>query len=140
MSYLETDLRREVLLACNKARVSVAPADIQATLTDISGEIGDWEAGQSPPSNTKAPAISGTPTVGETLTLTPGDWTGAPSARRYQWQGDGAPISGATGTTLVLGDDQEGQAVTGQEWASNAAGEGGPATSAATAAVAPAAE
>lgn len=60
----------------------------------------------SPPINTAAPGISGTPQVGQALTATPGEWTGAaPIAYAYAWQrcsGGCAPISGATGATYTV--------------------------------------
>lgn len=38
------------------------------------------------PANGSAPTISGTPTVGQSLTASPGSWTKSPSAFVYQWQ------------------------------------------------------
>lgn len=46
------------------------------------------------------PAISGTVQEGETLTAYPGQWSGGPTFT-YQWNNEGAPISGATGQTYV---------------------------------------
>ncbi len=58
-------------------------------------------------------AISGTPAAGQTLTvvntLTDGDGLGTVS---YQWQRDGAEISGATESTYTLTGDDTGSAVT----------------------------
>ena len=48
------------------------------------------------------PTISGSPSVGNTLTAVAGDWTPAHVALSYQWLADGAVIPGATGTTLAL--------------------------------------
>jgi hypothetical protein len=59
------------------------------------------------PVNTVAPAVSGTATVGSTLTTTDGTWTGAPAPTfTYQWQRGTTNISGATSSTYVvqLGD------------------------------------
>jgi hypothetical protein len=42
-------------------------------------------AQQAVPSNTTQPAISGTPTVGSTLTATQGSWTENPTSFAYQW-------------------------------------------------------
>jgi len=55
------------------------------------------------PVNTTLPAISGTPTVGETITATAGVWDGVPSpSYTYQWKRAGASISGATASTYTL--------------------------------------
>ncbi len=41
----------------------------------------------TPPVNTSAPSVSGTPRVGETLTASPGGWSGtAPISYAYSWQ------------------------------------------------------
>lgn len=53
------------------------------------------------PFNTVAPAVTGTPTTGQTLTCTPGSWLHKDSVT-YQWQRDGVNISGATAATRVL--------------------------------------
>ena len=51
------------------------------------------------PTNTVAPVASGTATVGSTLSVTNGTWTGSPSYT-YQWQADTVDISGATSSTF----------------------------------------
>ena len=59
----------------------------------------------APPVNTVAPAISGTVTVGSTLTCTAGTWTGEPTITyAYQWQyaRTGTAIAGATSSTYVI--------------------------------------
>ena len=53
-----------------------------------------------------APTISGVPKVGGVLTVTGGAFTPAASSSAIQWFADGAPIAGATATTLTLGPDQ----------------------------------
>ena len=53
------------------------------------------------PSNSVAPALSGTPYVGQTLTTTNGTWTGSPTFT-YQWLRDGVGISGATAQSYAL--------------------------------------
>ncbi len=56
----------------------------------------------SPPVNTVAPVISGTGTVGQTLTITnAGTWVGG-GTRTYKWQRDGVDIAGATSITYLL--------------------------------------
>jgi murein DD-endopeptidase MepM/ murein hydrolase activator NlpD len=47
-------------------------------------------------------ALSGTPTVGSTLTASPGTWGPSPVTLRYQWLRDGVSISGATSRTYEL--------------------------------------
>jgi hypothetical protein len=61
------------------------------------------EGGKPPPANTVAPAVTGTPTVGQTLTTTNGTWTAlsGPTFTR-QWFRGNTPIAGATALTYVL--------------------------------------
>jgi hypothetical protein len=55
------------------------------------------------PVNVVAPAITGTATVGSTLTTSDGTWTGAPAPTfSYQWQRVTTDISGATSSTYVV--------------------------------------
>lgn len=61
----------------------------------------------SPPVNVTPPAISGTATVGNTLTASTGTWLGQPlPTYTFQWKRNGANISGATSSSyaLVLAD------------------------------------
>jgi len=54
------------------------------------------------PVNTIAPVISGTATLGSTLTSTTGTWTGIPTPTyTYQWYRGASIISGATNSTYV---------------------------------------
>lgn len=63
-------------------------------------------SGPSGPINTVAPAITGDAIVGETLTVTPGEWTGTGTVNlTYQWRRDGDDIVGATATTYELTED-----------------------------------
>lgn len=67
------------------------------------GAMADVDA----PENTELPSISGTPAVGETLTVDPGEWTGGPEFA-FQWLRNGTPIEGATGASYSLvGDDED---------------------------------
>jgi hypothetical protein len=56
--------------------------------------------GPAPPVNTVLPSISGTPQQGQTLTASPGTWTGSqPITFSYQWQNN----SGAGGSWVNIG-------------------------------------
>lgn len=77
----------------------------------------------SAPVNTVAPVVSGTAQVGQTLTVTPGTWTGLPTpVFTYQWQANGVNIGGATGTTYVPIVGQIGQPIRCVVTATNASG------------------
>lgn len=56
----------------------------------------------APPVNVSIPVISGTPSVGSTLTCSTGVWTGNPvPTYAYLWRRDGIAISGGTLSTYV---------------------------------------
>ncbi len=63
------------------------------------------------PANTSAPSISGTTTVGQTLTVDEGTWSNSPTAYRYVWRRDGAIISGANAATYELVAEDEGASI-----------------------------
>jgi hypothetical protein len=70
--------------------------------------------------NTVAPAITGTPTVGQTLTVTNGTWVGTPTITfTRQWRRDGVAIAGATNTTYVLQAADQGKVITVEVTATN---------------------
>lgn len=55
------------------------------------------------PINTSLPVISGSPTVGSTLSASIGSWTGYPAPTyARQWRRGGVNIGGATGATYVV--------------------------------------
>jgi len=57
----------------------------------------------SVPVNTVAPAITGTNSVGSTLTVSNGTWTANGTITyAYQWRRGGSPIGGATASTYTL--------------------------------------
>jgi hypothetical protein len=67
------------------------------------------------PVNVSPPTISGTPVEEETLTASPGSWTGNPPITyAYQWErcnGTCAPIGGATSQTYEITADDVGHAL-----------------------------
>jgi len=69
------------------------------------------------PQNLAAPTVSGVPAVRETLTASPGRWTGNPRAYNYAWQrcdaagGACRAIGGATARSYVLTDADVGTAL-----------------------------
>ena len=62
------------------------------------------------PTNTKPPAIAGTPQSGALVECEDGGWSGGASYR-YQWTRDGVPISGATSPTYKIRTDDEGSTI-----------------------------
>ncbi|MEX0428330.1 CHAP domain-containing protein [Nocardioides sp. DS6] len=50
---------------------------------------------------TQSPTLSGTPQVGQKLTVDPGEYAPSGATTAVQWYADGDPIQGATGTTLT---------------------------------------
>lgn len=79
---------------------------------------GAWAADNAP-ANSVAPAITGTETEGETLTVSNGTWSDTPDAYSYVWQRDGVPIAGATASTYELTEDDVGAVITATVVASN---------------------
>lgn len=61
------------------------------------------------PADTAAPTLSGTPSVGQTLSCANGSWTGIEALTYTQaWLRDGTAIAGATGSTYVVQPADEG--------------------------------
>ena len=89
--------------------------------TDMSNAISAALSTIFPPVNTAAPAVSGTGTVGQTLT-TVGTWTYVPTSYVYQWLRGGAQIANATTMTYVLVAADSGTQVSCRVTAVNAAG------------------
>lgn len=81
------------------------------------------------PANTVAPVVSGTTTVGQTLSCTTGTWTNTPTSYAYQWLNEGASISGATSSTYLLQASDALFDISCRVTASNTSGAGTPAVS-----------
>jgi len=83
----------------------------------------------APPTNTAAPVASvatgGGDTVGNTLSVTNGTWTGGPTFT-YRWQRNGTNVAGAPGAgqtyTLIAGDIGSGTTMTCNVTGTNAQG------------------
>lgn len=82
---------------------------LKAFFDACSGALDDFI--QAAPTNSVAPAITGTAQVGETLTVSNGTWANSPTFTR-QWKADAVAISGATGTTYVPVEDDIGAVIT----------------------------
>jgi hypothetical protein len=98
-----------------------------ATATVSSGSSSP--SGTTPPSDTTPPSISGTAVVGQTLSASPGSWSGTtPMTYAYRWRhcdSSGSncnDISGATSQTYTLGSNDAGAAEVVSVKASNSAG------------------
>jgi surface antigen len=87
--------------------------------------------------NTALPKVTGPAKVGSTLTASAGTWSVAGAAYAYQWMANGAPISGATASTIALTNPLKGKQLSVRVIASRLGYPNTAASSAATAAVQP---
>jgi hypothetical protein len=79
---------------------------------------------KTPPKNTMAPEITGTPKVGKTLSCSNGTWTGStPITYTRQWLRNGSPIAGATGAGYVTKVADKGKSLSCRVTAKNVAGQ-----------------
>jgi len=74
------------------------------------------------PAVTTAPALTGDPSVGSTLSCSDGEWSNYPTAITYAWQRNGAPIAGQSGGTYVVTSRDERASLTCAATVSNGAG------------------
>ena len=83
-----------------------------------------------PPSNNGLPAISGTPSPGNSLTCSDGSWSNNPTGFAFAWSRDGSPISGPAAQTYAVQAADQGHTLTCTVIAHNDGGSSSPATSA----------
>jgi hypothetical protein len=77
------------------------------------------------PSNSVAPSIGGgTGLYGETLTISPGTWSG--TTFTYQWKRNGTAIPGATAATYTIAEVDAGATITAEVVGSNVFGSSSP--------------
>ncbi len=125
----------------NTLRVAVTATNSAATSAPAYSAVSAVVTAVAP-SNTALPVISGTAQDGQTLSASTGSWTGTPPfSYTYQWESCNAAgsscanISGATAATLALNPTYVGDTTRVVVTASNQAGPGQAATSAATSVV-----
>lgn len=88
-----------------RVKVTATNADGSASAQSAQTAVVAPLSSSAAPKNTSPPTISGTPKVGQTLTASPGSWSGNPTSFAYQWQDCNLDavictnITGATGTT-----------------------------------------
>jgi hypothetical protein len=113
-------LTNKVLLVVNRGKGgNLLPVDMGNAITAELSKV-------FVPVNTAPPVISGTTTVGSTLSSTVGTWTYVPTSYARQWRRGGVNIPGATGATYLLVAADSGTTVTMQLIAHNAAGASAP--------------
>lgn len=111
--------------AAGTALTAIVAAALTALLLPLSGSAGP----QAAPVNETEPSIGGIAAKGQTLTASPGSWSGTtPITFTYQWRrcnDEGAncsDVGGATGQTYVLGSDDVGKRIRVRVTASNTDG------------------
>jgi len=106
-------------------QVTAKNADGHATASSAPGGL---VASTTPPKNTVAPAISGTPSVGDTLSATTGTWTGGVRTYSFQWQTcdtggvNCVDVPGATGKSYGVRASDEGKQIRVKVTARSASG------------------
>lgn len=110
-------------------RAQVTATNAGGSNQALSGPTGQIAASGNAPASTKQPNPSGTPEDGQTVTVGNGSWSGStPITFTYQWQSCTAVnpvctnISGAVGSSLIVGTSQVGSVLRAVVTASNSFG------------------
>jgi hypothetical protein len=117
-------------VACEEVATNTNTSDAAAARSNAK------VAAAGAPLNTEAPAISGSPIVGQTLTCSNGTWANGPLSYSRVWLRGGGEIGGATGTQHVVQSADRGAQLACRVTATNDVGTGPSATSASVFAVA----
>ena len=107
----------DCLLVVNKGKGgNLSNAAMAAAINAVvSGSAG------SPPTNTVAPSVTGATSIGSTLTVASGTWTGSPTFT-YQWLRNGSTPIGAGASTYVTVTADGSQSVSCKVTGTNASG------------------
>lgn len=119
-----------LILADGTGDIQVGPVQVSVTVTGSTGFDGSYVADISDlangPVNLVPPALSGLAETGETLTLQAGLWiyedAGIEPVLGYQWQRDGADISGQVGSSYVIDPSDDDTTLSLVETATDALG------------------
>lgn len=98
------DLRLSVVVSSANRKSRVISID-QSAFSPITGNGADTLQ------STAAPVLKGVAAVGRSLEVTAGGWSRTPTALRYQWRVNGAPVAGATGRTFSLSAAHRGKQI-----------------------------
>lgn len=104
------DLGKALSVAVTASRTGATPG----TATSDPVTIAEGDA----PANLGKPQVTGTPAVGETLTVSDGTWDLEGLTFTRQWLRDGEPVEGATGATYVVTEADQGSELTARVTAS----------------------
>jgi hypothetical protein len=114
--YLNSRFTNDILLIVNAGKAG------NLTPLAMGNAITAGLANEIPPVNTTVPALSGTGTVGQVLTVTNGNWTYTPTSYTYVWRRGATTIGGAAASTYTLVAADSGTTITCVVTARNPAG------------------